>query len=220
MADNKPSDVEGSYDLVADEYIRNIYDELRHKPLDRQLLDEFRDKVRGGGSVCDLGCGPGHIARYLHEHNVDVRGVDLSPGMVERARGLNPGIVFTTGDMRQLSVADNTWIGIAAFYAIVNLPPEDVALAAKEIHRVLRPRGLLLMSFHVGDDLVHLDDWWGHAVSIDFHFYRPDAVAGYLIQAGMEIEEIVERWPYPSREHQHLPPYLFLPQPPCSIARQ
>jgi hypothetical protein len=30
-----------SYDRVADEYVRRIYDELRHKPFDREWLDRF-----------------------------------------------------------------------------------------------------------------------------------------------------------------------------------
>jgi hypothetical protein len=34
-------DVRRSYDEVADEYARRIFDELAGKPLDRQLLDRF-----------------------------------------------------------------------------------------------------------------------------------------------------------------------------------
>ena len=64
-----------SYDQVADEYVRRIFDELQHKPLDRQLLDRFAESVREFGPVCDMGCGPGHVARYLHNHGVQVCGV-------------------------------------------------------------------------------------------------------------------------------------------------
>jgi SAM-dependent methyltransferase len=49
-------------------------------------LESFADDVRGAGAVCDLGCGPGHVGRYLHDRGVEVRGVDLSPRMVEEAR--------------------------------------------------------------------------------------------------------------------------------------
>ena len=73
-----------SYDRLADEYVRRIYEELQHKPLDRQLLDEFADQVKG--TVCDLGCGPGHVARYLWERGVQVCGIDLSSGLVDQAR--------------------------------------------------------------------------------------------------------------------------------------
>jgi len=62
----KTSDVEISYDRVSDEYVQRIYHELEHKPLDRQLLDRFAASVRDIGLACDMGCGPVHVARYLH----------------------------------------------------------------------------------------------------------------------------------------------------------
>ena len=72
MAEQKTSEVQASYDRVAGEYARHIYDELRHKPLDRQLLDRFADRVKGAGVTCDLGCGPGQVARYLHDHDCTI----------------------------------------------------------------------------------------------------------------------------------------------------
>jgi hypothetical protein len=52
------------------------------------------------------------------------------------------------------------------------------------------------LAFHVGDEVVHFDELWGHAVSVDFHFFRTDDVAESLRSAGFEVEEIVERDPY------------------------
>jgi SAM-dependent methyltransferase len=210
MIEQKTSDVQSSYDRVAEEYVRHIYDELRHKPLDRQLLDRFADGVRGTGLACDLGCGPGQVARYLSERGVAVCGVDLSPGMVEQARQLNPGIEFHQGDMKALDVPEEVWSGIAAFYAIVNLSPAEVALALREIQRVLQPGGRLLLSFHIGEEVSHVEDLWGCTVCLDFYFFRTRDVAGYLNTAGFEIDEIVEREPYaPEIEYQSRRAYIF-----------
>jgi SAM-dependent methyltransferase len=202
-----------SYDRVADEYVRRIFDELQHKPLDRQLLDRFAARVRDVGLVCDMGCGPGHIARYLHEQGVQVCGVDLSGEIVERARRLTPGIEFRQGDMMALAAPDRAWAGIVAFYSIIHIPRADLAQALDELRRVLRPRGLLLLSFHIGDDTIHLDEWWGHKVCIDFFFFRSAEIAGYLTSAGFEIEEIIERDPYPHVEHQSRRAYIFARRP-------
>src|SRR5213595_657338 len=91
MDAHKRTAYQTSYDRVADEYVRRIFDELQHKPLDRQLLDRFAARVRDFGPACDMGCGPGHVARYLHESGVQVCGADLSAAMVERAGRLTPG---------------------------------------------------------------------------------------------------------------------------------
>jgi SAM-dependent methyltransferase len=205
---------ETSYDLVTDEYVRRIFDELQHKPLDRKLLDLFAASVRDVGPVCDMGCGPGHVARYLHDHGVQVCGVDLSPAMVERARRLVPGVEFRQGDMMALDSPDGAWAGIAAFYSIIHISRGDVARVLGELRRVLRPGGLLLLAFHIGDDTIHLDEWWGQKVCVDFFFFRSAEMAGYLRAAGFEIEEIIEREPYPDVEHQSRRSYTFARRPP------
>lgn len=83
-----------SYDLVAEEYVRRLYHELENMPLDCEVLERFAAAVRDQGLVYEIGCGPGQVARYLHERGVAVQGLDLSPRMVELARQLNPGIEF------------------------------------------------------------------------------------------------------------------------------
>ena len=86
--------LKATYNRIADEYARRIYGELDHKPFDQEMLQDFAEKVRGSGLVCDLGCGPGHVARYLHNLEINVLGIDLSEGMIEQARKLNPDIEF------------------------------------------------------------------------------------------------------------------------------
>src|SRR5438876_12115319 len=93
------SGVRASYDRVAAEYAERIAGELAGKPFDRALLDRFADLVKPLGPVCDLGCGPGHVAAYLHERGADVFGIDLSQEMVAQARRLNPGLRIEAGTM-------------------------------------------------------------------------------------------------------------------------
>lgn len=213
MDRQKTANLQSSYDRVADEYVRRIYDELQYKPLDCQLLDRLVESVQPLGPICDMGCGPGHVARYLRERGANVCGVDLSPGMIEQARRLNPGIDFTQGNMLALAVADEAWGGIAAFYSIIHVPRGEVASALRELKRVLRPGGLLLLAFHVGEEVVHLDEWWGQRVSVDFVFFTPKEIEAYLQSAGFEIEETIERDPYPDVEHQSRRAYIFARKP-------
>ena len=213
-AHEKITDVRSCYDLVADEYARRIYSELQHKPLDRKLLDRLADSVRYVGIAADLGCGPGQVARYLQERGVQVVGLDLSQGMIEQARQLNPGISFKVGDMRALPAEDNTWAGIAAFYAIVNLSIPDLRQALQEMMRVLLPEGRLLLSFHIGDDASQVEDMWDYGTALEFHFFRVSTIADCLRRVGFDIEEIVEREPYaPDVEYQSRRAYIFAQKP-------
>src|SRR2546421_2657729 len=111
-------DIADSYDRVARQYAEEYFDELSRKPFDRALLDEFATDVREQGLVCEIGCGPGQVARYLRDRGVEMCGVDLSREMVERARELNPDIAFTQGDMLKLDAAAGAFVGLVSFYAV------------------------------------------------------------------------------------------------------
>ena len=97
MTDDQTSAIRQSYDQIADEYARRIYHELQGKPFDRELLSRFAKASGGLWEVCDMGCGPGHVARYLQSLGANVFGLDISPAMAEQARRLNPGIQFSSG---------------------------------------------------------------------------------------------------------------------------
>jgi hypothetical protein len=74
---------------------------------------------------------------------------------------------------------------------------------------MMKSRLIGWLAFHVGDEVVHFDELWGHAVSVDFHFFRTDDVADSLRSAGFEVEEIVERDPYPDVEAQTRRGYIL-----------
>lgn len=199
-----------SYDRVAEDYAANFTDELDKKPFDRKMLEWLAEKTDGRGVVCDMGCGPGQIARYLSMRGVEVCGIDLSPEMVRKARELNPGIAFRQGDMLALvDVEDNAFAGIAAFYSIIHISRDDLNQALDELRRVLQPGGVLLLAFHLGQEVVHMDEWWGKPVSLTFFFYEREEMKAALLQAGFTLEETIERDPYAEIEYPSRRAYIF-----------
>src|SRR5215470_8946258 len=180
MNENTKRSIRESYDRVAEAYAHHYYRELEHKPVDRELLNRFAGKVAQVGDVCDLGCGPGHIARYLRDAGTTVFGMDLSPQMIAQARRLNPEIPFREGDMTALDIPDATLGGIVAFYGIVNIPRESLPIVFREMERVLQPGGTLLLSFHIGDEIVRPESLLGQPVAMDFFFFRPSSIRQYM----------------------------------------
>jgi len=213
MDPDKLASIEAGYTKVTSQYVERIFNELDHKPLDRLLLDRFVESIGSSGRVCDLGCGPGHVTTYLHRSGVDVFGIDLSSGMVDLARRLCPGIQFKTGNMLSLELETKSIDGIVAFYSIIHVPRSEVVTALCEMKRALKPGGRLLLAFHIGDEILHLDEWWGQSVSIDFVFFQSEEMRNYLELAGLEIEEIIEREPYKEIEHQSRRAYIFSSKP-------
>lgn len=206
-----------SYDRVAADYTAHIADELAGKPLDRALLQAFVEAVGATGPILEVGCGPGHVAAFLASLGATVEGIDLSSGMVAQARQRHPSIVFHQRDMRSLALPDATLGGIVAFYSIIHLDPAELAPTFSEWWRVLGPSGLVLVAFHIGDTVVHLDSWWNQPVKLDFRFLRPDVVVEALQRAGFVVEATVLRAPYPGVEHESERGYLLVRKTNCGI---
>ena len=194
--DKSGSDLQSGYDRVAEHYATEYFEELARKPFDCQLLDDFAERVRNQGVVCELGCGPGQVARYLKDRGVDMRGIDLSAEMVRVATRLNPDIPFEQGDMLSLNLEDDSLAALVLFYSIIHIKREDVTRALREMNRVLCPGGKLFLSFHSGEGELHRDEWYGEEVSIDFRLFQGNEMAGYLEAAGFADIEVVERPPY------------------------
>jgi SAM-dependent methyltransferase len=202
-----------SYDTIAAEYANRIYPELKNKPLDRQLLDRFADDVRRSGPVCDIGCGPAHIARYLFDRGVNVFGLDLSAGMLNEAKRLNPNIDFIQGSMLALGLGSDTLGGIAAFYSIIHVGREHVVASLSEMRRVLKRKGSLLLAFHLGEDVIHMTDFHDHPVDFEATLFRIEEMTGYAKTAGLNLQQAVERDPYPEIEYQSRRGYILVTKP-------
>ena len=186
-------DVEGTYDAVAEPYEAAIADELDRKPFDRDLLDALA--ARFDGTVADIGCGPGHVGRYLFDRGVDVVGVDFSAGMGEVFRRRNPAMRFERADMRALPFADSALRGAVAFYSLLHL--DDIAPALHELHRVIAAGGVLCVALHGGEGSAHLDEWFGTRVSIGARFWSLDALVAAIDASGFSVDTAVAREPYP-----------------------
>jgi ubiquinone/menaquinone biosynthesis C-methylase UbiE len=189
--------VRRSYDAVAENYAAGFRDELAHKPLDRALLGCLIEQAERGVSVADLGCGPGHVSAWLASLGATAVGIDLSEGMIAVGRREYPEVEFRQGDFLDLPASNAEFGAVVALYSIIHLELGELGRAFEEIHRVLRPSGLVLVAFHIGSEVRHTAEWWGHAVDVDFRFFEPPDIVEALEAAGFAVEVRLERTRYP-----------------------
>jgi demethylmenaquinone methyltransferase/2-methoxy-6-polyprenyl-1,4-benzoquinol methylase len=113
----------------------------------RDLVTMVRPHVATDSAVLDLACGTGDIAFALARWNPhgQVLGIDAAPTMIELARqaaGRNATrVAFAVGDLTALAMPDGCQDVVSLGYGLRNVPDLDHALG--EIHRVLRPGGVI-----------------------------------------------------------------------------
>lgn len=111
-----------------------------------ELLAHLRPTLSTDARVLDLACGTGDLAAALARLVPDglVHGIDAAPTMIrcaqERGQGVG-NLRFEVGDMMRLDVPDASQDVVTIGYGLRNVPDHRVALA--EIHRVLKPGGVL-----------------------------------------------------------------------------
>ncbi|MEM7204600.1 MAG: methyltransferase domain-containing protein [Planctomycetota bacterium] len=107
---------------------------------------ELRGELAGAGGaprVLDLGCGPGVLAAAAARAwpRAHVTGLDLSRRRLLHEPGR--GLAFVQGRAEALPFADNTFDVVWCRFLLQYLPDKRAAL--REMHRVLCPRGMVLL---------------------------------------------------------------------------
>lgn len=205
--------IERMYDAVAAEYAEVFNGEHEKKPMDQEVLRRFAWAIYDQGPVLDLGCGPGQTTRYLKDLGVDISGMDLSEKLLQQARTIHPGITFRKGDILDLDLTDDSIAGVVSFYTICHFTTQQVKKAFNEAFRVLRPGGLFLLTYHLGDETIHVKEFLGKEIDIDFMLFPTDFIRGCLDDSGFKEIEIIEREPYADVEYESRRAYVFAIKP-------
>ena len=206
----KLNDIIDCYNKTAEKYADKFINELEQKHLDRILLNSFAIENSNNGRLVDLGCGPGQTTKYLFDCGLtNLIGVDISPAMIDIAKKMNPTLKFETADILNLKYTDKTFGSAIAFYSIVHFDYEQIKTAFKEINRILADDGQFLVSFHIGNNIVHLNDFLDQAVNIDFYFFELNKILDLLKETSFEIIDTIEREPYQNVEYPSKRAYIW-----------
>jgi SAM-dependent methyltransferase len=186
--------------LVVDADTVAVYERRAREWIERRgestdgLGRRFRDQV-GGGLIADLGCGAG---RYLAEIGAPLVGVDATAAMLSLAR--RSEVPLVQGDLEALPFGDRVLAGAFARHSYLHLPKASLGAALVEARRVLRPRGVLLVTLIEGDYEGHEmpgDDFAGRY----FACWTVPELSGLFAAVGfidVEFERIKRR----SQEHE------------------
>lgn len=131
----------------------------------------------GAGAVLDIGCWTGGLGRLLSEKINSYVGVDIEPAAmaVEMAKRTVPwGTFFVVPSVETLPFEDNSFDVVAFTEVIEHVPPGREGLVLRELRRVLKPGGSIVLSTPHHNPLTLLDPAWyfGHRHYTRRHILR------------------------------------------------
>lgn len=102
----------------------------------------FLDCIPAGQHIADIGCGTGGGAQLMRNAGHTVAGIDISPAAIEEAKRRHPDISFLCCSLEDGCPLSNCTFD-AAFCGEVIEHIYDVPQFLAELHRLLRPSGIL-----------------------------------------------------------------------------
>ena len=133
-----------------DEFSRGY--EAQRRPNDphgyHALVDDLEvslaERYARGKDLLECGCGTGLLLERMARFTSRATGIDLSPGMLEKAR--ERGLDVTVGSVTELPFDDASFDVTCSFKVLAHVPAIGKALS--EMARVTRPGGVILAEFY------------------------------------------------------------------------
>lgn len=159
MTDPRVEIVARGYDVIADTFA-GWRDRIEGDPR-REWAEDLAARLAPGARVLELGCGAGSAETALLAKRFDVTGVDISPEQIRRARENVPGIELMQADLLELELPDESFDAVCSFYVFNHVPREHLGGLLGRIRGWLRPGGLAMNAFGVGDNPGWTGEWLG-----------------------------------------------------------
>jgi len=185
--------VQRAYDEVADTYadhFRSTHFRSTgpEQPADLGMIEHFTSLLPGDKHVLDAGCGAGRMMPVLAKLRCQVEGVDLSPGMIRRARHDHPGFPSQVASISTLPFPDGSFDGVFSWYSTIHIPDAGLPDVVGEARRVLRSGGLFLVAFQTGQGVRDVSEGYrrrGHDIVLYRYDRAADSFSSLIASAGM-----------------------------------
>jgi ubiquinone/menaquinone biosynthesis C-methylase UbiE len=128
-------------------------------PCERMLFETY---IPRGSTILDLGVGGGRTTAYLANRASRYVGVDYAAAMVKACQAKFPGLEFVVADAADLTTFPDASFDVVvfAFNGIDCVVPDHARQSCfRHIHRVLKPKGVLIFSSHNPRAVVLLPSW-------------------------------------------------------------
>jgi len=178
-----------TYDKVAGAYAREFFDD----GIDLKHLDKFLLLLPKRAKILDVGCGPGNYTAYMMEKGFDVEGIDLSQGMLKVAKRLVTKGKFRLMDMRKLKYRSRLFDGLCVAYSLYHIELKQVPKTLKELHRVLKSKGLIILMLQQGRGEGIMSEPLNPKEKMFFKYYQKNEIEQLLKMANFRVIYEAER---------------------------
>ena len=135
------------YNKAASAYVVRNFHRIRV-----EVLEKFLEMLPGKDKVLDVGCSTGRDMMWLKARGIkEVYGVDFAEEMIKIAKKYVEGKFKVSDVTKGLDYKDDWFDGVVCLGTLGNIPKDKAGDVVKEIYRVLKPGGVVVITVKEGD---------------------------------------------------------------------
>jgi ubiquinone/menaquinone biosynthesis C-methylase UbiE len=178
--------VQSAYDQIVMEFAKRNHFHMAANLV--ALAERLVAHVGKNGRIVEVGCGTGRDMAWFEAQGLSVKGLDLSTGMLAYARDQVDGDLSAM-NMCNLGFRNEYFDGAWCCASLLHLPKDYAPNALREIYRVMKPNGMLVLSIQKGDT----EGWEpGYVSNAERYFarYQVDEMEGMLSENGFCVSNM------------------------------
>lgn len=191
----KRIDENAELDSFYEEFFTENDDQVFNSGLDRRKTYKGRilnrvvqELVGDGGTVIDVGCGVGDNLKLIFRQNLTLKGLEYSANSLARAKKVLGAMDLRQGSAVTMPFDSNSADLIMCIEVLEHIPDQYQAL--REIRRVLKPEGVLLLSVPYRRWFPSYYTFMGH-----IRHYTREELQQLLIESGFDVVEWLPNYP-------------------------
>ena len=145
-------------------------------------LNEFMNEINHGGTVLDLGCGPGIASAFMKKNGFNVVATDASAEMIKIAR-IENGINALHQSFEDISWT-NHFDGIWAHFSLLHASKKMFPIHLEALYKALKPNGVFTIGMKIGTGEKRDN------IGRFYAYYSEDQLLTYLKKAEYKIDDI------------------------------
>jgi ubiquinone/menaquinone biosynthesis C-methylase UbiE len=175
--------VADSFDRIAERYLE--WRAGQHREGAAPWVSVLKERLPPRSRVLDLGCGAGIPLTRMLAESFDVTGVDISARQVELACRNVLNARFINADIVGVDFPPASFNAVVGSYSFIHVPRGEHGALFRKITRWLKPGGLLLANFGIGNcEIDYEENWLG--VPMFWSSFDLDGERAVLAEAGFE----------------------------------
>ena len=163
-------------------YAAKVFEETVDQDMGK-VIKKFLEQLEEGDTILDLGCGSGRDSLTFYELGYDVTPMDAAEEMCKLAE-IHTGLEVLCLSFEDMEF-DKVFDGIWACASLIHVPKVEMPDILKKIARALNDKGILYMSFKLGD-------FEGFRGERYFSDYTEDSIREMMAESGRF--DVISTW--------------------------